>query len=249
MTRLSALCRRGAVLTLAVLVAACSNAPHPKLSASPVLATDRSEIDAIAALLDQGDRGGAKKRIAAALKRDPGNASLMLLRDSIQRDPQELLGPTHFTYTVQPGDTIGGLAQRFLGNRLKSYQLARYNGIEGPTALRAGQVLRIPGQAPHVEPIKRPERRAEPQAAPVNPAPRAAVAPAPAARPPVTRPTANVAAARRARSAGLAALNEGNPSRAVGLLSHAAALDPGNAAIARDLQRAQRINATVQARQ
>jgi hypothetical protein len=244
MTRLAAHCRSGVVLALAVLVAACSDAPHPKLAAPPVQATDRSEIDAIAALLDQGDRGAAKKRIAAALKRDPGNASLMLLRDSIQRDPQELLGPTHFAYTVQPGDTMGALAQRFLGNRLKSYQLARYNSIEGPTVLRAGQVLRIPGQAPRVEPAKRPERRAEPQAAPANPAPRAAVAPTHPAR-----PAANVAAARRARSAGLAALNEGNPSRAVGLLSHAAALDPSNAAIARDLQRAQRINATVQARQ
>jgi hypothetical protein len=244
MTRFAANGRKGLVLILTVLLAACSNPPHPKLSASPVQATDRGEIDAIAALLDQGDRGAAKKRIAAAQKHDPGNASLMLLRDSIERDPQQLLGPAHFAYTVQPGDTIGGLAQRFLGNRLKSYQLARYNGIEEPTSLRAGQVLRIPGQQPHVEPARRPERRAEPQAAPASPAPRAAVAPAPPAR-----PAANVAAARMARSAGLTALNEGNPARAVGLLSHAAALDPGNAAITRDLQRAQRINATVQARQ
>jgi hypothetical protein len=247
MRRIAANYRQGIVLIVTVLVAACSSAPRPQLSASPVQTTDRGEIEAIAALLDQGELRVAKRRIADALKRDPGDASLMLLRDSLERSPQELLGPASFAYTVQPGDTIDGLAQRFLGNRLKSYQLARYNDIAGPAALRAGQVLRIPGQAPHAEPVARREKRAEPEALaprqPGTPTPRRAV-PARAAR-----PVANLAAARQARSAGLAALNEGNPGRAVGLLSRAAALDPGNLAIARDLQRAQRINTTVQARQ
>lgn len=239
--------RAGMVLALAVLVAGCSNAPRPQMSAGAVQATDSGEIDAIASLLDRGDTQAASKRIAAALKRDPGNANLMMLRDSIEREPQELLGPNHFSYTVRAGDTIPELAQRFLGNRLKSYQLARYNDIQPPKALSAGQVLRIPGQPPRAEPVRRPEKRAEPQA----PRPKAASAsPAPAAAASSSaKPPADAAAARQARSAGLAALNEGNPGRAVGLLTRAAALDPDNAAIARDLQRAQRINATVKARQ
>jgi EAL domain-containing protein (putative c-di-GMP-specific phosphodiesterase class I) len=60
---------------------------------------------------------------------------------------------------------------------------------------------------------------------------------------------ANPAAAQRARSAGLAALNRGAVKQAVGLLQRAHALDPGNAVILRDLQRAERIAATVRARQ
>jgi pyruvate/2-oxoglutarate dehydrogenase complex dihydrolipoamide acyltransferase (E2) component len=240
--------RMGLALTLAVLSAACSNTPSPKIAAGAAQPLAASEAEAIAGLLDQGERAQAGKRLKSALKHDPHNPSLMLLRDSMERDPQELLGPRHFSYTVRPGDTIGGLAQRFLGNRLKSHQLARYNDIAGASLLQSGQTLRIPGQAPRSEP-SRPERQAAPQSAPAPrakaaPAPRAAEAAAPAAQQRV-----DAAAAQRARSAGLAALNEGQPARAVGLLSRAAALDPGNAAIARDLQRAQRISATVQARQ
>jgi hypothetical protein len=247
MTSFASRWRVGLALALAVLAAACSNAPRPNVSAgSTVRSIPGGEIEAIATMLDQGQRAEAKKRIAAALKHDPLNPNLMLLRDSLDRDPQELLGPQHYPYIVQPGDTIAGLAQRFLGNRLKSYQLARYNGIKGPATLSAGQVLQIPGQPPRAEPARVERRPAEPPAAPH---PKAVPAPRPALAPPANRPTVNPAAARQARAAGLAALNEGNPGRAVSLLSRAAALDPGNPVIARDLQRAQRINATVKARQ
>ena len=139
------------------------------------------------------------------------------------------------------------LAQRLLGNRLKSHQLARYNGIEGQASLSTGQMLRIPGETPRAEPVKRPERSADPQGAPTRP--KSTPAPRTAATSAAAGSGANPAAARQARSAGLAALNDGHPGRAVALLSRAAALDPGNAAIGRDLKRAKQINATVQARQ
>lgn len=236
---------RAGALTLALAIAACSGGPKagPALAPAPV-ATPATEIDAILLLLDQGDTGAAKKRIAAALKRDPMNASVQVLRDSIERDPKELLGPTSFPYTTRDGDTMSGLAQRFLGNRLKAYQLARYNGIAKPADLAAGSTLRIPGEPPRVEAPKRPEPRPAPPAA-TKPKP-AAPKPAPAAKP--AAPAANPAAARQARAAGLAALNSGNVTRAVGLLRRAVALDPGNPVIARDLARAERIAATVKAR-
>jgi Flp pilus assembly protein TadD len=253
MTRFAARWRGALVLALAVLVAACSNAPRPQLSANAVQPTDRGQIEAIATLLDQGRSREAKKRIMAALKRDPLNPNLMLLRESIDRDPQKLLGPKYFSYAVRQGDTIASLAQRFLGNRLKSYQLARYNAIKGPAVLSPGEVLHIPGEPAH-EQEARVERSAKPEQAPRSkaaPASHAAVAPAPRSvvvPPPPTNPAIDAAAARKARSAGLLALNEGDPRRAVSLLSRAAALDPGNPAIARDLTRAKRINETVKAR-
>ena len=46
----------------------------------------------------------------------------------------------------------------------------------------------------------------------------------------------------------IAALNQGNVDRAVGLLRRAKQLDPANPLIARDLARAERIAATVRAR-
>ena len=236
-----------ALLLPALTLAACSHGP--KVRPQPVSAPSKaSEIDAIALLLDQGDTGEARKRLKVALKRDPLDPSARVLLDSIERDPKELLGPDSYAYVTKPGDTMTGLAQRFLGNRLKAYQLARYNGIARPAGLVAGQGLRIPGEpprvaAPRVEP--RPETR---------PVTRRDRAPSAAARvkavvtpaAPVG-PSRNPALARRARGAGLAALNSGDTARAVSLLRRASVLDPDNPAIARDRQRAERIAATVRA--
>jgi LysM repeat protein len=226
-------------LAAASALAACSHGPKTPLALPSTQPAAASEVEAIVQLLNSGQKDEAKKRVRAALKRDSNNASFRVLSDSIDKDPKELLGPDSFSYTVRSGDTMIGLAQRFLGNRLKAYQLARYNGVEVPQSLAIGQVLRIPGEPPRIElPRKLP------------PAPRTA-APAQRAKPVAPKPVAaasNPIAAQRLRAAGLAALNAGTPVRAVMALRRAAALDPGNPLIARDLARAERIAATVRAR-
>jgi len=226
---------------LCVLVAACgAGGGSGKIaSASKVQASPGGEVDAIVVLLERGDAKGAKKKLKAGLKRAPLNPSLMLLDDSIGKNPQELLGTESYRYTVRPGDTMASLSQRFLGNRLKFYELSRYNGIDNPSSLAVGQIINIPGRpAPVVQP--------RPATAPRAAAPKPALVPKPAApKPAAPARAASPAAAQQARSAGLAALNAGQPRQAVSLLSRAASLDPGNPAIARDLARARRIAATV----
>jgi len=224
-------------------VAACSKGPAPRpATAAPPVAVSTSDVDSIQALLMHGDRKGAEKLLKPLIKRDPMNSRLLLLRDSLQRDPQELLGPTHYAYTVRAGESFEEIAERLLGNRLKAYQLARYNGVEDPSALAAGRTINIPGTAPAPKPAPVVDRPARP-AVTVAPAPRPKpVAPAPA------KPAANPAAAQRARAAGLAALNRGAVGEAVAQLRRAKALDPDNPVVARDLQRAERIAATVRAR-
>jgi hypothetical protein len=238
----------GIAAVCALALAACSGGPsRPKAAPPPPGATSAMETEAAFTLLNAGDDAGARKRLTALLKRDPMNPSARLLNESIDRDPRDLLGPDSYAYVVRPGDTIVGLAERLLGNRLKAYQLGRYNGLKAPVVLIPGQSLRIPGAPPRAAPVRRPEPRPTPAAPSARPRPAparpAAAAPAPAAA------TANPGAARQARTAGLAALNQGNVARAVGLLRRAAALDPGNPLIARDLARAERIAATVRARQ
>lgn len=235
-----------ALIGAALALAACSGGPKVATGAPPAVPTAASEIDAIAGLLDRGETKDARKRLDKALKADPMNPSLLVLQQGTTGDAKADLGATSYPYTVKAGDTMPGLAQRFLGNRLKAYQLARYNDIDTPASLTPGRVLRIPGQPPRAAPEPRPAprnsaptattpRAKPPAATPATPAPRAA-------------PAANPAAAQRARSAGLAALNQGNVANAVTMLRRAAALDPGNPAIARDLARAERIAATVRAR-
>jgi hypothetical protein len=214
------------------------------------VAAPASPLDAAIGLLDQGDEKGAQKQIRLLLKANPNDASANVLLESIQHDPVELLGARNFAYTTQPGDTMLGLSQRFLGNRLKFYQLARYNHVDHPAALAAGTVLRIPGDPPRpAEP-----QRSEAAPAPVGPAkpsrakPKVkAKAPVPSA-PVVKAPATDPAAALRLRSAGLAALNQGKVADAIGLLRRAQASDPANPLIGRDLARAERIAGAVRAR-
>lgn len=238
---------RTIALTLAFAIAGCGGGQRPAAQLPPPPgATAASEADAIMALLDTGDVKTAQRRIAVALKRDPMDAALQVLRDSIAKDPVQLLGPVNHSYTAKPGETMSGLAERFLGTRLKSYQLSRYNGIEVPSSLVGGQVLKIPGAAPRVDAVRGdPPRRAEPRPTSASAKPKPTPGKAIAAKPPI----ANPAAARQARAVGLAALNQGNLARAVASLRHAAVLDPANPAISRDLGRAERIAATVRARQ
>jgi len=239
---LSAVC----VLLASLTLMACSSGPKGTAGVASGTPTSVADIDAIAGLLDRGERKDAKKQLDSALKRDPMNPSLLVLRQGMTGDAKVDLGPQNYPYTVKSGETMPDLAQRFLGNRLKAYQLARYNDIEGSSALTAGQIIRIPGQPPRAAPVPRtPVRSGAP--APTTPrakSPGTAATPAPAPR----STPANPAAAGQARSAGLAALNQGNVASAVALLRRAVALDPGNPAIARDLARAERIAATVRAR-
>jgi tetratricopeptide (TPR) repeat protein len=225
-------------VALALALAACAQGPKKPVpvSAAPVIVT----IDTAMALLDRGDEAGARKEVRELLKRNPNDPEARVLQDSLDRDPAELLGPKNFDYLVQPGDTMIGLSEKFLGTKLKFYQLARYNGVKVPAALAAGTTIKIPGEAPRpVEtPRTRPSRSAEP--APKASKPKAAPAP--------TAPARSPAAAQKARSAGLAALNQGKVAQAVALLRRAAVLDPGNPLIQRDLSRAERIERTVQAR-
>jgi len=232
----------GATLALSACSHGPSATPQP-VSAAPALETS----DSVIALLNQGDEAAALQQIKAIQRRNPTDPSARVLEESIEKDPVELLGPKSFPYTVQPGDTMITLAERFLGNKVKFYQLARYNGVKIPATLAAGTVLRVPGTPPAPPAAARPAARE-----PVSPKPSrgkaasGATAPVPAAS---AAPAANPALARQLRGAGLAALNQGKVDRAVALLSRAAALDPANPLIARDLSRAQRIAHTVQTHQ
>lgn len=55
--------------------------------------------------------------------------------------PQATTAPASLTYTVQPGDTLIGIAQQF---GVDQGVLARANNITDPATIQVGQVLTIP---------------------------------------------------------------------------------------------------------
>lgn len=222
-----------------LILSACgqSEAPRSPGVAAPV----RSPVDAAIDLLNQGDEKGAQKQLKPLLRASPNDPAANVLLESIQRDPVELLGAKSFPYKAQPGDTMIALSQRFLGNRLKFYQLARYNHLDKPAALTVGMMLRIPGEEPRAAPPS-PEPVADRKD---TPPPATRVKPKAKAPDSATIPSANPAAAFKLRALGLAALNQGQVANALALLRRASALDPANPLIARDLARAERIAQTV----
>jgi len=128
------------------------------------------------------------------------------------------------------------LAARYLGDPLRFYILARYNGIATPADLRVGQVLKIPGV---------PRRALAPRIS--RPAP-AAAAEKRAASPPTAASVSPPSQPERAtslRALALEDMNRGHINHAVSLLEKAAQLDPGSPLIIHDLARARRIQATV----
>jgi hypothetical protein len=218
-------------------VAACSSTPRPKAvrPATVQAISNEQQVADVVSALEVGDVARARKLLKEMARRDPADRQVQTLLVGLDGDPKALLGQQSFAYTVQRGDRTTSLAQRFLGDRLKFYLLARYNGLRS-AALEPGQVVRIPGAAP--APVVTPVVRPRPEIKPAVTAP-------PRIAPP---PAANPALAGSLRGQSVKALDQGKVATAVVLLRRAKAADPGNALVARDLARAERLLATVRAR-
>ena len=219
--------------------AAQPGAAPPRRRLPTAAASQNSWRDAIAHL-NRGEAPAARRVLTAALRRDPTDSVARELLRQIDTDPRQLLGTENYSYTLREGETLSTVAQRALGDPMLFYALARYNNIAVPTSVVPGQTILVPGRRP----APPPPRREPPRSAPPRTAPhRRAAAPAPRAA-----PRGNPAQAARLRGQGLAALNAGSVDRAVALLRQALALDPDNAAIRNDLNRALRVQSTVRSR-
>jgi Tfp pilus assembly protein PilF len=218
-----------AVVGLALVLSACA-ATAPRPVAAPAVAPGLPPAERLSRaieLLDQGQAAAARAELQAILAARPDDARAGRLMREIDQDPRVLLGQRSYPYTVRSGESMSALAERFLGDSLMFYALARYNGIAAPADLTAGRVLMIPGV---------------PRRAPVAAPP--ATQPQPV-KPPLVHDRAQ---ARQLRASALESMNRGQINRAVGLLQRAVAVDPDDPVIARDLTRALRIQATVHAR-
>ena len=141
-------------------------APPPPLSPEAIQAAIDNHVEESIRLLQHGQVDGASIQLAAALRLDSNNAIANSLLRQIDTDPVETLGEEHFTYTVQRNDSLSKLAKRYLKDPYQFFILARYNGIDDPDRLQAGQIIKIPGERP-----KALATADKPPARPAKPAP------------------------------------------------------------------------------
>ena len=235
--------RAAAAGALALLAAACAATPKPAVVAAPPppagppkplpapVTPARDRLRHALELLYTGERDAARAEVTAALTTEPDSVLGKSLLRQIDGDPRELFGAQSFPHRIAPGETLASLAERYLGDGTLSYGLARYNGLDKPSAVEVGRVIQIPGTPPRPKPVKRAPEAARP-AAPA----------APAAAPPTLR---NPARAAQLRAQALPLMAKGEVGRAAALLREALRADPGNALVQHDLARAERIGARV----
>jgi tetratricopeptide (TPR) repeat protein len=99
-------------------------------------------------LLNLGEEARAKKILETNLRQDPNHQNSALLLKQINKDPIKFFGKKYFQYKLKPNETLSKVAQRFLGTKYKFYALARYNDIAIPNRVRAGTIIKVPGEAP-----------------------------------------------------------------------------------------------------
>jgi hypothetical protein len=124
--------------------------------------------------LDEGDPKTAESEAHLALCRHPDDKAAASILRQIDEPIDSFFGPESFDYVVQPDDTLSKISERFLGDELMFYVLARYNRIETPRHLKRGQTIRIPKTKTSA--LETPATRRAP-AAPAGGQPEAAPAP------------------------------------------------------------------------
>ena len=97
-------------------------------------------------LLQVGQAGQARAELSAYLPEVPDSQRARDLLLQIDADPIKMLGEENYPYKVRRGDSISSIAGKFLGDKMKFHILARYNGLENPSEIRVGQIIRIPGK-------------------------------------------------------------------------------------------------------
>ena len=135
--------------------APASSPAAQNLSASVVTFPELSKDNAVARehlqnainALQAGQEANAKKELDVVLRNEPDNKVARSLLAQINIDPNKYFASQEaFNYTLQSGDTLTSIAQRFLDEPLKFHILARLNGITDPANLAPGRVIKVPGK-------------------------------------------------------------------------------------------------------
>lgn len=102
-------------------------------------------IDLAITKLEQGETLLAKEIIDRVLRMNNQHPTAQLLVKLLEQPAQQFFQTKRITsYIIKSGDTLGSIANTWLGNSLYFVSLAKLNNIEQPTLIKPGTTLRIP---------------------------------------------------------------------------------------------------------
>ncbi|MEM9064740.1 MAG: LysM peptidoglycan-binding domain-containing protein [Planctomycetota bacterium] len=81
---------------------------------------------------------------------DPGNIQGRVASEGTEPATPPLPEPEYIEYTVQQGDTLGGISFAFYGSSRHVLEIltANQDKLSSPNSIRVGQVIRIPSRVP-----------------------------------------------------------------------------------------------------
>ena len=92
---------------ISVVLAGCASKPSGPARPATIQPIDNADqIGDVIARLERGEAKEAKKSLETMRKRDPNDARAAVLLESIESDPQTILGAQSFGYTAKPGDSF-----------------------------------------------------------------------------------------------------------------------------------------------
>lgn len=123
---------------------ASREAPKP---IDPTACTDVDALERVGRGIDYltiGDCTSARHEFRRALRARSKCMVAASMLAQMDVDPVEFLGADYRHYRVKAGESLYDIAAAHLGRPLRFWILARYNGIQNPTQLRGGDILKIP---------------------------------------------------------------------------------------------------------
>lgn len=181
-------------------------------------------------LLNEGEEDKARAELDCAQQLEADNKQLVCLLRGINVDLSSAHAGDSTPYTVRQGETLGSIAQRFLGDSCEFYMLARFNKIKTPKQLPVGQTIRLPGRinvaVPPPPPPATTETRVKP--VPVTPKPEPAPPPVEVVKKPEPSPEARRAEIERLYRRGVDEYRRQNLAAAISAYDAVLAIDPNH---------------------
>ncbi len=118
---------------------------------------DKSVTRAIT-LLEKGDNQKALEYVNRVLRFNSKHKTAKLIHAQLTKDISQIFSSKRYhDYKIKSSDSLGSIAQTWLGNSIYFIALARSNHIENPALIKAGQIIRIP--VLKISPIVKKEKR------------------------------------------------------------------------------------------